>query len=105
MVDFGKMIDKLIEISTNEDISEEMKFKLDEVIDELIHLEIEHNGDKVLVEAEVEKKCGETWENQIQEARLKGYEGEVCTYCDQFTLVRNGSCLKCITCGETSGCS
>ena len=49
MVDFGKMIDKLIEISTNEDISEEMKFKLDEVIDELIHLEIEHNGDKVLV--------------------------------------------------------
>ena len=63
------------------------------------------NGDKVIVEAEVEKKCGETWENQIQEARLKGYEGEVCTNCDQFTLVRNGSCLKCITCGETSGCS
>jgi len=47
MVDFGKMIDKLIEISTNEDISEEMKFKLDEVIDELIHLEIDKNGSVV----------------------------------------------------------
>jgi hypothetical protein len=49
MVDFGKMIDKLIEISTNEDISEEMKCNLDDVIDELIHLEIEKNDNRVLV--------------------------------------------------------
>jgi type II secretory pathway predicted ATPase ExeA len=49
MVDFGKMIDKLIEISTNVDISQEVQFKLDEVIDELIHLEIEKNDNRVLV--------------------------------------------------------
>ena len=49
MVDFGKMIDKLIEISTTQDMSEEVKFKLDEVIDELIHLEIEKNDNRVLV--------------------------------------------------------
>ena len=47
MVDFGKMIDKLIEISTTQDMSEEVKFKLDEVIDELIHLEIDKNGSVV----------------------------------------------------------
>jgi ribonucleoside-diphosphate reductase alpha chain len=41
----------------------------------------------------------------VEEARTKGYEGEACTSCNQFTLVRNGSCLKCVTCGETSGCS
>ncbi|MFL2931628.1 MAG: vitamin B12-dependent ribonucleotide reductase [bacterium] len=41
----------------------------------------------------------------IQEARAKGYEGEACADCGQFTLVRNGTCLKCITCGATSGCS
>ena len=40
-----------------------------------------------------------------QEARLKGYEGDACRACGQFTLVRNGTCLKCNTCGETSGCS
>ena len=40
MTDFGKMIDKLIEISTNQDISDEVKCNLDDVIDELIHLEI-----------------------------------------------------------------
>ena len=41
----------------------------------------------------------------VQEARLKGYEGEPCTTCGQFTMVRNGSCLKCASCGATSGCS
>ena len=43
MVNFGKMIDKLIEISTNQDLSEEVKFQLDEVIDEMIHVEIDNN--------------------------------------------------------------
>jgi len=38
-------------------------------------------------------------------ARLKGYEGDPCTDCGQFTMVRNGTCLKCITCGTTTGCS
>jgi ribonucleoside-diphosphate reductase alpha chain len=39
------------------------------------------------------------------EARAKGYEGEACTECLNFTLVRNGTCLKCDTCGSTTGCS
>jgi hypothetical protein len=47
MVDFGKMIDKLIEISTTQDMSEEVQFKLDEVIEELIHFEIDKNGQVV----------------------------------------------------------
>ncbi len=42
---------------------------------------------------------------QIREARIKGYEGDPCTECGNFTLVRNGTCLKCDTCGSTSGCS
>jgi len=39
------------------------------------------------------------------EARLRGYEGESCRECGNFTLVRNGTCLKCLSCGATSGCS
>ncbi|MEZ5965701.1 MAG: vitamin B12-dependent ribonucleotide reductase [Planctomycetota bacterium] len=42
---------------------------------------------------------------KIAEARLKGYEGDPCGACGQFTLVRNGTCLKCDSCGATSGCS
>jgi ribonucleoside-diphosphate reductase alpha chain len=41
----------------------------------------------------------------VREARLKGYEGDPCNECGNFTLVRNGTCLKCATCGGTSGCS
>jgi len=47
----------------------------------------------------------ESWGKLVDEAKTKGYEGEACTSCNQFTLVRNGSCLKCNSCGETSGCS
>ncbi|WP_417671813.1 vitamin B12-dependent ribonucleotide reductase [Roseibium sp.] len=42
---------------------------------------------------------------QIAQARMKGYEGESCSECGNFTMVRNGTCLKCDTCGSTSGCS
>ncbi|MBK5910195.1 ribonucleoside-diphosphate reductase, adenosylcobalamin-dependent [Rhodothalassium salexigens] len=45
-----------------------------------------------------------TMEAQVQ-ARLKGYEGDACGECGNFTLVRNGTCMKCDTCGATSGCS
>jgi ribonucleoside-diphosphate reductase alpha chain len=43
--------------------------------------------------------------NLRSEARIRGYEGENCRECGNFTLVRNGTCLKCDTCGGTSGCS
>ncbi len=39
------------------------------------------------------------------EARAKGYTGEACPECSNFTLVRNGTCNKCDTCGSTTGCS
>ncbi|TAK49967.1 MAG: vitamin B12-dependent ribonucleotide reductase [Xanthobacteraceae bacterium] len=39
------------------------------------------------------------------EAKAKGYEGEACPECLNFTLVRNGTCMKCDTCGSTTGCS
>jgi ribonucleoside-diphosphate reductase alpha chain len=42
---------------------------------------------------------------RIRAARLKGYEGDSCDECGNFTLIRNGTCLKCDTCGATSGCS
>ncbi|MDJ0932886.1 vitamin B12-dependent ribonucleotide reductase [Breoghania sp.] len=43
--------------------------------------------------------------SQVAQARMKGYEGEACSECGNFTMVRNGTCLKCDTCGSTSGCS
>jgi ribonucleoside-diphosphate reductase alpha chain len=42
---------------------------------------------------------------KIVQARIKGYEGDPCPSCGSFTLVRNGTCMKCDTCGGTTGCS
>lgn len=44
-------------------------------------------------------------EERRAEAKMKGYVGESCPDCGNFTLVRNGTCLKCNTCGSTTGCS
>ena len=42
---------------------------------------------------------------RIREAKAKGYEGDACGDCGNFTMVRNGTCMKCDTCGSTNGCS
>ncbi|MEO0709285.1 MAG: vitamin B12-dependent ribonucleotide reductase [Pseudomonadota bacterium] len=41
----------------------------------------------------------------VSKAKMQGYEGEACGECGNYTLVRNGTCMKCNTCGGTSGCS
>ncbi|MDF1565218.1 MAG: vitamin B12-dependent ribonucleotide reductase [Deltaproteobacteria bacterium] len=43
--------------------------------------------------------------DKISMAKAQGYEGEACGDCGQMTMVRNGTCLKCVSCGSTSGCS
>ncbi len=43
--------------------------------------------------------------SRVMEARAKGYEGDPCPECGAMTMVRNGTCLKCMSCGGTSGCS
>ena len=39
------------------------------------------------------------------QARLQGYTGDSCPECGNFTMARNGTCLKCASCGSTTGCS
>ncbi|GJD65522.1 vitamin B12-dependent ribonucleotide reductase [Methylobacterium frigidaeris] len=48
---------------------------------------------------------GRSVSDRRAEAKMKGYVGEACPECANFTLVRNGTCLKCDTCGSTTGCS
>ncbi len=46
-----------------------------------------------------------TLQTQVATAKLQGYTGDICESCGSLTMVRNGTCLKCVTCGATSGCS
>jgi ribonucleoside-diphosphate reductase alpha chain len=44
-------------------------------------------------------------DNEVHVAKMKGYEGDGCPVCGHFTLLRSGTCLRCDTCGSTTGCS
>jgi len=64
------------------------------------------NGSPNGVKQAVHRLVGSTnQDDKIRLARLKGYEGDPCGECGQLTLVRSGACLKCDTCGASSGCS
>ncbi len=39
------------------------------------------------------------------DARMLGYEGECCPECQLMTMVRCGTCLRCDSCGATTGCA
>ncbi|KAA0971227.1 vitamin B12-dependent ribonucleotide reductase [Aureimonas fodinaquatilis] len=58
-----------------------------------------------VTEREVANVTGNKTAARRAEALMKGYTGESCSECNNFTMVRNGTCLKCDTCGSTSGCS
>ncbi len=60
---------------------------------------------EMLNEADARVHAKQAASEKRAEARAKGYEGEACGECGNFTLVRNGTCMKCDTCGSTTGCS
>ncbi|NBC26710.1 MAG: vitamin B12-dependent ribonucleotide reductase [Bacteroidetes bacterium] len=44
-------------------------------------------------------------ESEYDRAKQLGYTGDSCPECGSMTMIRNGTCQKCITCGSTTGCS
>jgi ribonucleoside-diphosphate reductase alpha chain len=67
-----------------------------------------HADGSVSVHKVYSKEANSQMENvqrKMSVARMKGYEGDACPACQSMTMLRNGSCLKCDTCGETTGCS
>ncbi|MEM5946998.1 adenosylcobalamin-dependent ribonucleoside-diphosphate reductase [Spirochaetia bacterium 38H-sp] len=71
--------------------------------EEISSTDISHNTEEKQEENTSHKKTKK--EVIREEAVSKGYEGDACPICGNFTLVRNGTCLKCETCGSTTGCS
>jgi ribonucleoside-diphosphate reductase alpha chain len=43
-------------------------------------------------------------EDDLRQARQRGYLGDPCASCGQLTLLRMGSCVRCDQCHATSGC-
>jgi ribonucleoside-diphosphate reductase alpha chain len=93
-------IDKLIASEANKEKEEDI-ISEKEMTDELLKIlqEQRKKNDKT------NNSHKEDVITEIESAKLKGYEGDPCPTCGSFTLVRNGSCTKCVTCGGTTGCS
>ncbi|MFW0778001.1 MAG: vitamin B12-dependent ribonucleotide reductase [Rickettsiales bacterium] len=77
----------------------------DEVIETTALLETETQGETHVEVGVTVQQDQSIKRERIREAKAKGYEGDPCGDCGMFTLVRNGTCMKCDTCGSTSGCS
>jgi ribonucleoside-diphosphate reductase alpha chain len=74
----------------------------DEVIEKASHDEVAKANAEAKAEAAEAKKLENT---RRAKSIMQGYTGDMCSECSNFTMVRNGTCLKCDTCGSTSGCS
>ena len=79
---------------------------------QVVSRQVVHAGGQVSVETQTQQVYTKENNSEMKvnmkkrvEAKLKGYEGDPCPECSSFTLVRNGVCLKCDTCGSTTGCS
>src|SRR6056297_1829574 len=62
-------------------------------------------GEAVVTTTTTALATGSVEIDPARKAKMQGYEGEACGECGNYTLVRNGTCMKCNTCGGTSGCS
>ena len=65
----------------------------------------EATGTDSAVSMNVQKAASLPQLDERAKAKMQGYEGDACGDCGNYTLVRNGTCMKCNTCGATSGCS
>jgi ribonucleoside-diphosphate reductase alpha chain len=86
-----------------EEIAEEV---LEEVVSESQQVATALFSDKAEADAAAAKTEAKKVENERRMRSIaQGYTGNMCSECQNFTMVRNGTCEKCDTCGATSGCS
>ncbi len=87
----------------------EPDFESEEIVSErTIELEgIKRLADRAAMPEKAREKARVIMLNNdpVQKARERGYTGDICPECQSMTMVRNGTCLKCTTCGATTGCS
>ena len=97
-------------------IGTEPDFESEEIVsNRMVELDLDgsHNGngngssEMVPVKDSNRKERGHIMSNhqKVVKAREQGYTGDICPECGSMTMVRNGTCLKCNTCGSTTGCS
>ncbi len=83
----------------SEEIVSERMIELDRTEPELVP--VEYSG----ANGNSDRGKSLSMHKEVIKARERGYTGDICPECGSMTMVRNGTCLKCTTCGATTGCS
>ncbi|NWJ26361.1 vitamin B12-dependent ribonucleotide reductase [Rhizobium sp. RM] len=98
-------------VAFKRDYEERAKELAEEIAEEALATETEQAAtalfsDKAAADAASAKTEAKKVENERRMRSIaQGYTGNMCSECQNFTMVRNGTCEKCDTCGATSGCS
>jgi ribonucleoside-diphosphate reductase alpha chain len=113
----ARKLETTLAISTSEvvsfkrDYEERAKELAEEIAEEVVADEGQQAAtalfsDKAEADAAAAKSEAKKVEAQRRMRSIaQGYTGNMCSECQNFTMVRNGTCEKCDTCGATSGCS
>ncbi|WP_176083457.1 vitamin B12-dependent ribonucleotide reductase [Martelella sp. HB161492] len=93
-------------VSFRRDYEERAEELAEEIAEEADSEATELFSDKAAADAATAKAEAKKLEHERRaRAIVQGYTGNMCSECQNFTMVRNGTCEKCDTCGATSGCS
>lgn len=116
----ARKLEPTVAINTSEivafkrDYEERAKELVEEIAEEVINDVVQETrqtatalfSDKAAADAASAKTEAKKVENERRMRSIaQGYTGNMCSECQNFTMVRNGTCEKCDTCGATSGCS
>ncbi|MCV3764254.1 vitamin B12-dependent ribonucleotide reductase [Rhizobium sp. TRM95796] len=96
-------------VSFKRDYEERAKEFVEDIAEEITETASDATAlfsDKAAADAAAAKSEAKKMENaRRMQSIAQGYTGNMCSECQNFTMVRNGTCEKCDTCGATSGCS
>lgn len=116
--DLAHIDEEQIKAGTIDSISkqpeEEVEFNEEEIYSERIIEEIKTSEQPPPPKIKISKQTTpdipvENTEKKTQTTRNQEYEniytGDICPECGHSTMIRNGTCLLCVSCGTTTGCS
>jgi ribonucleoside-diphosphate reductase alpha chain len=89
-------------VAFKRDYEERQAELAEEIEDDATEADTELFSDKAAADAATAKQLAS---ERRARSIMQGYTGNMCSECQNFTMVRNGTCEKCDTCGSTSGCS
>lgn len=96
--------DDLAHVGSEDILSRKLKPSEEDEIAEEVARQVPNRPETVTEGAKMQKTDDEA-ESDYDRAKQLGYTGDSCPECGSMTMIRNGTCQKCITCGSTTGCS